>query len=230
MIRAANPAPGAGLYLVSTHAQGTPEWRADRAGKATGSKAHCIGAEGRTKGTEATTRKDYRFQLVAERMNGAPIEEGYVSKEMQWGTEQEPFARMAFEAMTGEFVEEAGFLYRPDMPVGCSLDGFTGGRKGIFEAKCPKMATHIEYLLANRIPPEYVAQLTHNLWVTGAEYVDFVSFDPRWPEALQLLHVRALRNEFDLQGYEAKLLQFLREVDALEAQLRERSGLLKVAA
>lgn len=218
------------LYLVSSHPQNTPEWKADRAGKATGSKANCIVAEGRTKGTEAVTRRDYKFQLVAERMNGAPAEDGFVSKEMAWGTEQEPFARMAFEAATGEIVEEAGFLYRPDMPVGCSLDGFTGGRRGIFEAKCPKMATHIEYLLAARVPPEYVAQITHNLWVTGAEYVDFVSFDPRWPDYLQLFHVRAMRNEFDLAGYEAKLMQFLREVDALEAQLRARMTPLKVAA
>ena len=135
---------------------------------------------------------------------------------------------MAFEALTGEIVEEAGFLYWPSLPIGCSLDGFTGGRKGIFEAKCPKMATHIEYLLAGRIPPEYVDQLTHNLLVTGAEYADFVSFDPRWPEHLQLFYVRAMRNEFDLKGYEAKLMQFIKEVDVLEAQLRAR--VLRMAA
>ena len=225
-----NPEPGSGLYLISAYPQGTAEWRADRAGKATGSKANCITAEGRTKGAEAVTRRDYRFQLVAERMSGSSMEESFVSKEMAWGTEQEPFARMAFEALTGEIVEEAGFLYRPDMPIGCSLDGFTGNRRGIFEAKCPKMATHIEYLLANRIPPAYVDQLSHNLWVTGCEYVDFCSFDPRWPEALQLFHVRAMRNEFDLKGYEAKLLQFVGEVDALEMQLLARAMKLKVAA
>lgn len=218
------------LYIVSNHPQGSPEWRADRAGKATGSKANCITAEGRTKGVEATTRRDYRIQLVAERLSGMAGEEGFVSKEMSWGTEQEPFARMAFESLTGEIVEEAGFLYRPDIAAGCSLDGFVGlDRRGIFEAKCPKTATHVAYLLAGRVPPEYVPQVTHNLWVTGCEFVDFCSFDPRLP-GLELFHVRAERNEFDIKGYEAKLLQFISEVDALEIQLRALRQPLAIAA
>ena len=67
---------------------------------------------------------------------GAPAEDGYISKEMQWGTDQEPFARMAYEAATGIVVREAGFVYLPDLAAGCSVDGFIGDN-GIFEAKCP---------------------------------------------------------------------------------------------
>ena len=56
--------------------------------------------------------------------------------------------------------------------------------------------------------------MTHNLWVTGAQWCDFVSFDPRFPEHLQLFVVRVARKDVDLKGYEAKALAFLAEVDA----------------
>lgn len=212
--------------ILSLHEQGTPEWRADRAGKATGSKAACIFAEGRTKGSEAVTRRDYRAQLVTERLTGIVADDGYVSKEMEWGTLHEPDARTAYEADTGNMVREAGFAYLPDLAAGASVDGFIedGDGKGVFEAKCPKSAIHITYLQAKRLPPEYVAQCTHEVWITDAAFLDFVSFDPRMPEKLQLLRVRVYRSEFDLKGHEAGVRQFLGEVDLLEEQLRKMAA------
>lgn len=207
-------------YVLSEHPQGTDEWRAVRAGRATGSKASCILAKIKT--GEAAVRRDYRVQIVTERLVGAPQDDGFVSKEMTWGIEQEPYARMAYEASTGELVEEAGFAYLQDLAAGCSVDGFIGD-DGIFEAKCPKSATHINYLLAGRLPPDYVPQVTHNLWITGRAFADFVSFDPRMPEELQLFHIRIHRAELDLAGYEKELRTFLTECDVLEEQLRARS-------
>lgn len=212
-------------FLLSEHEQGTPEWYQVRAGRATGSRARDITAK--IKSGEAADRRDYRVQIVTERLVGAPQEDGYVSKDMQWGIDQEPYARMAFEAATGAFVEEAGFAYLPNLAAGCSVDGFIDD-DGIFEAKCPKSATHIKYLMAGRLPPEYVPQVTHNLWVTGRAFADFVSFDPRMPADLQLFHIRVERSELDLAGYEKELRAFLAECDALEEQLRARQ--LKRAA
>lgn len=216
-------------YLISSHPQGTPEWKQVRAGKATGSRANAIVAKIKT--GEAATRRDYRVQLVTERLTGAPAEDTFVSKEMQWGTEQEPFARMAYEVATGEIVKEAGFAYLPDILAGCSVDGFIGD-EGILECKCPKSATHAMYLLDERLPPEYEPQVLHNLWVTGRAFADFVSFDPRMPVDLQLMHVRVERDEAKIKAHEAEVLQFLSEVSSLETRLRARSlvPLLKVAA
>jgi hypothetical protein len=101
--------------------------------------------------------------------------------------------------------------------------------RGFLEIKCPKTATHIGYLLANRLPPEYLAQVTHTFWVTGAEFCDFVSYDPRLPEYLRLFHVRIMRAEVDVAAHEAEVLAFLSEVDALEKRLRARQP-LKIAA
>jgi hypothetical protein len=208
-------------FLLSDHPQGTPEWRAVRAGRATGSRACDVLAKIKT--GEAAARRDYRVQLVTERLTGSPQDEGYVSKDMQWGTEQEPYARMAYEEATGEIVQEAGFAYLPDIAAGCSVDGFIG-TEGIFEAKCPKSATHINYLLQAKLPREYVPQVTHNLWITGRAYCDFVSFDPRFPENLRMLRVRVERAELDIEGYETELALFLAQVDALEQRLRRGVG------
>jgi predicted phage-related endonuclease len=213
-------------YQLSTAAQGTDEWRAARAGKATGSRADCILARLKS-GGEGAERRNYRVQLVTERLTGQPQEDGFVSKDMQWGTEQEPFARMAYEATTGAIVREAGFAYMPDVPAGCSVDGFidddTDGL-GILELKCPKSATHITYMREAKLPSAYEPQVMHTLWVTGAAFCDFGSFDPRLPEKLQLFTVRVMRNELDIEGYEKSLMKFLAEVDDLETWLRKRAA------
>lgn len=205
-------------YILSPAPQGTDEWKLARLGKATGSRAADIVAT--IKSGEAAARRDYRVQLVAERLTGMPAEYTYVSKEMEWGTEQEPYARMVYESMAGEIIEEVGFAYLPNIMAGCSVDGFTSDG-GIIEIKCPKSATHVGYISGSRTPSEYIPQIKHNLYVTGADFCRFISFDPRMPENLQLFVVTIRRDEIDIADYELKLLKFLTEVDKLEGDLRK---------
>ena len=209
-------------YILSEHEQGSDLWKLDRAGKATGSRASDILAKIKT--GEAAARRDYRIQLVTERLTGTPVENGFVSKDMEHGIQQEPFARMAYEAATGIIVREAGFAYLPDIQAGCSVDGLLedDGREGILEIKCPKSATHIAYVLGNRIPPAYLPQITHNLWITGAMFADFVSFDQRLPEHLQLFRKRIEWTDVDIQAHKKEVLMFLKEVDELVNKLSEK--------
>lgn len=208
-------------YLIDNNEQGSPEWLKARAGKATGSRAKDILATIKT--GEAAARRDYRLELAIERLTGEAAPQGYVSPEMAWGTEQEPFSRMAYEERTGLLVSESGFAYLPDVMAGCSVDGFIedAGRFGFWESKSPKSFTHIQYLKNKRLPPEHEPQILHNFWVTGAEFADFVSFDPRVPEGLQLFTIRIERDEAAIKEYEAKVLQFLAEVDNELSQLME---------
>lgn len=206
-------------YIICDEPQGTPEWRASRCGRATGSKASAILAK--VKSGEAATRADYRVQLALERLLGEPCDDDFTSRDIQNGIEREPFARMAYETRTGLFVQEAGFAYWEKLMVGCSVDGFTeqGKKEGFVEIKCPKSKTHLEYLTANRLPPVYRPQVLHNFLVTGKEFCDFISFDPKMPEKLQLFVFRVERDEAEIQEYEAELRQFLMEVDATHKQL-----------
>lgn len=198
-------------FILSTAPQGTEEWRLDRLGRATGSRAADI----------LSGSRGYITQLAIERLTGGLLDSGYTSADMRWGTDQEPYARMAFEEATGEIVHEAGFAYLPTIMAGCSVDGFIGD-DGILEAKCPKSQTHIEYLLAGALPREYEPQVTHNLWVTGRWFAEFVSYDPRLPKPLQLFRVRVERDEAAIAAYEKRVMRFLFEVSDLERQLRER--------
>ena len=206
--------------ILSEHAQGTDGWRLDRCGKATGSHAAEILSKG--KSGESVGRRNYRFQLACERLTGKVQESGYTNKHMERGNEQEPFARMAYEAATGNMVHEAGFAYLGSLPAGCSVDGFIDD-DGIAEFKCPIPAVHFGYLHAGKVPTDYDAQITHNLYITGRAFCDFASYCEDMPEKLRLFMIRVVRDEEAIKAYEKELLLFLADVAALELDMRERA-------
>jgi predicted phage-related endonuclease len=200
-------------FTVIEAEQRTPEWYAARAGRLTGSRACDMLAKIKT--GEAAARRDYRVQLSIERLTGTTLDEGgFISKEMQHGIDTEPQALAAYEADTGLLVRKTGFLAHNEFMAGCSLDGDIQNFTGILELKCPKPATHVGYLKSRVIPTDYLAQITHNLWVSGAQWADYVSFDPRLPEGLQYLRIRVTRESVDIPAYEAAALKFLAEVTA----------------
>lgn len=191
--------------------QRTDEWAALRCGKVTASRVSDVLAE--IKKGEAASRRNYRTELVIETLTGSPVEQ-YVSPEMVWGTEQEPFARAAYELRCDVTVDTAGFVIHPEIPrFGASPDGFIGS-DGLVEFKCPNTATHIGYLLGQTLPVEYASQMFSQLACTGREWCDFVSYDPRLPEHLQLFIRRLHRDGAIIQQIEAKVGEFLEEVDA----------------
>lgn len=193
--------------------QRSDAWFSARLGRVTGSRAADVLAT--IKSGEATARRDYRLDLVTERLTGRPADaDGFVSPDMQRGVELEAAARSAYEAQTGVLVDESGFLAHRDLMAGCSLDGHVGDYAGIIEIKCPRSANHLAAMRAGGVPSKYLAQITHNLWISGAAWCDFVSYDPRFPDPLQLYVARVEASALDLDGYARKVRAFLDEVDA----------------
>jgi len=139
---------------------------------------------------------------------------------MRRGEHQEPAARAAYAAHTGQRVETSGFLRHDTLRAGCSLDGYVGAFEGVIEIKNPNSTTHLQYLLTRRVPARYRSQIRHHVWLTGAKWADFVSFDDRLPTRLQLVIVRLWRDELDIPGYAREAEQFLADVDAQVAPLR----------
>lgn len=201
-------------------AQRSAAWRRARAGKLTGSRAHDALTRGRN-GREALTRSAYRRQLVIEQLTGVPYEEdGFQSPGMRRGRDQEPAARRAYAERTRQIVRTSGFLVHDTLEAGCSLDGHVGAYEGILEIKAPHTTTHLEYLATGTVPTAYRDQVRHALWVTGAAWCDFVSFDDRLPAPLQLVVVRLTRAALDLPGYELCARRFLDEVRLDAERLR----------
>ena len=198
--------------------QRTEEWFAARLGKVTASRVADVLAK--IKSGESASRKNYKMELVVQRLTGK-AGESFTNAAMEWGTEQEPFARMAYEAHTGTFVKEEGFVDHPTIEgFGCSPDGIVGD--GLIEIKCPNTANHIETVLENKAPSKYIPQMQCQMACTGAKWCDFVSFDPRVPEDLQLFVVRVERDQEYIDSMEVEVKQFLSEVLDLFNQLKAR--------
>jgi hypothetical protein len=211
-------------FTIIDAEQRSPEWFQARAGRVTGSKAACV-TDFLKSGKESADRRDYRLQLVCERLTGLPQDDGigYVSPAMQRGIELEPAAFAAYEALTGAIAQKSGFLSHNTLQVGCSLDGHIDGFKGLLEIKCPKTATHLTYWKGKgEAPADHLPQIIHNLWVTGAEWCDFLSFDDRLPEDYRTFLVRVKREDVDIASYEKAAMQFLAEVDADVKDLQSR--------
>jgi predicted phage-related endonuclease len=202
--------------------QRSDAWAAARLGRLTGTGADAILAV-RKKGTgELQKRIDLRRRLVCERLTGRSAETGQASAAMRYGTEREPDAFRAYEAATGQLVKRVGFVQHDELMAGCSPDGYVGNWTGILELKCPDMTTHLGYVLGDVIPEAYLPQLIHNLWITGAQWVDFVSFDDRFPADLKLFRRRLVREPADMNAYALAASLFLSEVDAELATVQAR--------
>ena len=192
-------------------AQGTPEWFAQRLGHVTASRMSDVLAKG--KSGEAVTRQKYRMQIIAERITGL-VAESFTSAAMEWGTEQEKFARIRYEADTGYFVDEAEFYTHPTIKwLGASPDGLLNDTGGLLEIKCPNTQTHLGYMLDKKAPAAYINQMQTQMWVTGRAWCDFVSYDPRVPERLQLFIVRLNRDDALIERMEVEVHKFLSEVE-----------------
>ena len=197
--------------------QRSQEWHAARLGKVTASKVADVVA--RTKTGYAASRANYMAQLVCERLTGKPTE-GFSNAAMEWGVEQEATARDAYSARVGELVTEVGFIDHPTIKMaGASPDGIVGA--GIVEIKCPSTATHIEYLFEREPPQKYFYQMQWQMACTGADWCDWVSYDPRMPENLQLLVVRIPRDTDCITLLEKEVSEFLAELDDKVAKLKE---------
>jgi putative phage-type endonuclease len=198
--------------------QGTPEWHQLRLGKVTASRVSDVLAKIKT--GESASRKNYRAELVVQRLTGLPSE-SFTNAAMEWGTATEPMARIAYEIAKEVLVEQVGFIEHPTIAMfGCSPDGLV--HDGMIEIKCPNSATHIEYLTDNKAPAKYINQMQCQMAVTGRKWCDFVSFDPRLPEDLQLFVVRVERDQKYIDSMEVEVVEFLTEVEGMVNQLKER--------
>ena len=199
--------------------QQTNEWFAARLGKVTASRVADVIAK--TKTGYSASRDNYMAQLICERLTGQKGE-SFTNAAMEWGTQTEPLARSAYENARNLLVKEVGFINHPRIEMsGASPDGLAGD-DGLVEIKCPNTATHIDTLLSGKVPTKYITQMQWQMLCCQRKWCDFVSFDNRLPEHLQLFVQEV---EFD-QEYcamlEKEVTQFLAELDSKVAKLKEK--------
>lgn len=200
--------------------QGSEEWLQARVGRATASRFSDVMASIRS--GEAASRKNYRAELVVERLTGQPVE-SYKSPAMEWGNEYEPVARLKYELTTGNNVEECGLFIHNSIMAGASPDGLVND-DGLLEIKNPTTATHIATLRKQEVPRQYYWQVMGQLWLTGRKWCDFVSYDPRMPANAQYFTTRVLRDDEAIADLEDNIVTFLAGVDEEVAFIENYKG------
>lgn len=187
--------------------QGTDEWFAARAGKVTASKIADVMMKPTTAGFQ-----NYRAQLVCERLTGR-VAKTFTSAAMQHGTDTEPQARAMYELVQGYLIEEVGFIDHPTIKnTGASPDGLIH-HDGLSEIKCPQQAKHINNLLGGTIDRNYRLQMQWQMACTGRDWCDFVSFNPDFPDDMQLLIKRVGRDPVEIEEIETAVGEFLNGVE-----------------
>lgn len=192
--------------------QGSMQWHEQRCGSLGASQIHDVLAK--TKSGYSAARGNAIARIVSERLTGV-VQDGFRSAAMQWGTDTEPQARAAYEFFTGNKVSTVG-LFKNDSLAGthASPDGLVSF-DGLLEIKCPNTATHIEMLANEKIEPKYITQMQWQMYMTERDWCDFVSFDPRMPDDLQLFIKRVNRDPVRIAELCDEVDKFLGEVDAM---------------
>jgi putative phage-type endonuclease len=199
--------------------QGSKEWLLHRVGKVTASR--CGDVIACTKKGESADRRNYRTELICERLTGQPYPH-FVSQEMIWGRNNESFARAAYELQHDVLVETVGCIDHPKIQrFTCSVDGLVG-TEGLIEIKAPATATHIAWMLGGVVPSEHMAQMLAEMACTGRAWADFVSFDCRLPAHLQLFVKRFQRDDKFIATLESEVQHFNYELDEVLAALPQQ--------
>lgn len=197
--------------------QGSNEWLRDRMGRVTASRIKSVMMAPTTKGYQ-----EYRAELICERLTGES-KDFFTGISMQHGTETEPQARAMYTLLTGNDVEEVGFIQHPTMEMaGASPDGLVGSDGGV-EIKCPAPHTHIGTLSSGNIEKDYLLQVQWNMECTGRKWWDFVSFCPALPPELQMYKQRIEFDADKVKEITEAVTRFLADVDAMTETLTKLS-------
>ena len=183
-------------------------WLKQRHGKFTASTFHKMFTS-KYAITKAATAQTYIKEKAAETLGA--FNEQASSASLRLGNDHEAEAIEAYEKKQEYIVDSGrGFLEKSEH-VGCTPDGYVYESyhmamlkvtNKIVQIKCPyTVQKHFEYLTYKTAADlkegskEYYVQVNFEMYVTGADSCDFVSYDKRFPEHKQLAILEVPRDE-----------------------------------
>jgi putative phage-type endonuclease len=205
--------------------QRTEEWFQQRLGKVTASRISDVIAK--TKTGVSTSRQNYLIQLVSERLTGKKGD-SFVNQAMLDGIERESAARALYERTRGVSVTEVGFFDHPVIKnSGASPDGAVNAEEdgkyaGLIEIKCFIETTHTNTLMSKEVPSKYKSQIQWQMASVSpnVKWCDFISYNPNFPDTMQLFVARVDRDDTYIAELEAEVIKFLDEVDQTILKLK----------
>ena len=203
------------MLEIFTCPQGSDEWFKVRRGIPSASEFHSVLAKG-----EGKTRRTYMMRLIGERLTGESSSH-FTNEHTERGHVMEAEARAMYSFDVEAPLKQVGFVHRTvfvdtglTFGVGCSPDSLVG-EDGLLEIKTKLSHLQLEVLLADKVPSEHIAQCQGALWVTGRNWLDFVSY---WP-GLPLFVKRVYPDPEYFERLETGLLAFEVELQELMAKL-----------
>lgn len=169
--------------------QGSDAWRAFRCGKWSASIVHpLVATKGDGKGRISLIRS-----VVAERLSGIP--QGFEGNEdTDFGHEQEPHARLAFEVEHGVFLERVGCIVHPNLPyLLASPDGIEPGKFGA-EFKSHRRAVKFLEMIEGEIPRAHKIQCQVGMACSGLPLWKYSNWCPQMPDGKRL-HTRTIERD-----------------------------------
>jgi len=194
------------------------EWFAKRAGKFTCSRFGDLMVSGRGKDEVfGQTALSYIYQVAAERIGSYTF--SFDNSPVRWGKENERQALIEYCDRTGIEVEDV----RTGTDAYTELNEFVGGTPdgiclpGVVEIKCPYTPQeHMRTVHQRDVPKQYFWQVHGHMFLTGADYCDFVSFDPRIAdEHFRMVIVRVARDPKLMDQLATRLNLAIEEVKAI---------------
>jgi len=162
--------------------------------------------------------QSYLSSKLAEAWLQAPLD-GFTSWSMDQGSILESEARPWLSLELGLDVTPIGLCIHDNERCAASPDGIIGNNAGA-EIKCCEPKQHVSYLLANKVPDQYLAQVHFSMFVTGFKQWKFVSYRRYFPNL-----VLTVERDEEIQSKIAEAVDlFLVKFDAAMKRMEELNG------
>ncbi len=173
---------------------------------------------GRGKDTPGQTAIDYAHEIAMQRLGVVAPE--VTAPALDWGNEYEDLAINTYQLdQLCEVERVIDPLVHPDYYfVAGTPDGMIG-TDGLVEVKCPyNPKNHLLNIVDGAQIKQYNPQMQGYMWITGANWCDFVSFDPRYPDQLKIKIIRIERD----QEYIDRLAERIVYLDGIASEIVEK--------
>ena len=213
------------MIKFSSAPQGSDAWMQIRSGRITGSKFKTARERMKKTGELSAKATLYARDVARERFGGK-CESVYQNHAMKFGTEQEPFARQAYETTTGALVQEAGFAYTDCGMYGLSVDGLIDD-DGVLEIKTMVGSDNLFETVVLEDYSDYMDQCLGYLLFLDRQWVDLCLWTPDLEDKGLGLVIHRINRADHLDAIDAlraDLNGFAAIVKTYEARLREKAA------
>jgi putative phage-type endonuclease len=205
--------------MVVIMEQRTEEWYKSKLGNVGASRVADVIAK--TKSGYSTSRRNYMMELILQRLTGKQAD-SFFSADMQRGIDLEPVAISVYEMQKDVSVKPVGFIMHSKIErSGASPDGLIND-DGQIEVKCPKPYNHLQTLLGNNPPNQYIPQIQWQLACTGRDWCDFISYSPDFDLNMQIKIIRVPKDNEYILMLENEISLFVDEMILLEKEIKEK--------